>query len=197
VRYCVFGGSFDPPHEGHRHLARAAASAYDIDSVLWVLAQDPPHKARPGTPFEHRLAMVKLAIADMPGNAASDVEAALPAPSYSLNTILALKRRLGAEHEWFFLIGADNWAIFPTWHRPEEVLRQVTLLVYPRSGHTVGGHLPQGVRELKMDPIPGESRRIRSELERTGDMEAAGVLPQLREYIVRHGLYGIGSGKAR
>jgi nicotinate-nucleotide adenylyltransferase len=177
-------------------LARAAASAYGIDSVLWVLAQDPPHKTRPGTPFEHRFAMVKLAIAGIPGNAASDVEAKLPTPSYSLNTIQALKRDLGADHEWFFLIGADNWAIFPTWHRPEEVLRQVTLLVYPRSGHALAGSLPEGVRALKVDEVPGESRRIRAELEKTGDLHAAGVLPELREYIVRHGLYGIGSGKA-
>jgi nicotinate-nucleotide adenylyltransferase len=124
------------------------------------------------------------------------VEAGLPTPSYSLNTIQALKREFGAGHEWFFLIGADNWAIFPTWHQPEEVLRQVTLLVYPRSGHPLRGPLPERVRELKVDEVPGESRRIRAALEHSSDLQAAGVLPELREYIVRNALYGVGSGKA-
>ncbi|HKP97654.1 MAG TPA: nicotinate (nicotinamide) nucleotide adenylyltransferase [Fibrobacteria bacterium] len=193
MKYCIFGGSFDPPHEGHRHLAESAASALQLDKILWVPAQDPPHKSKPGTPFEHRLAMVRLAVAGMPGNAVSDVEAQLSSPSYSLNTIKALKHENGAGHEWFFLIGSDNWAIFPTWHRWQDVLREVTMLVYPRQGHAMGSKIPHGVQELQMSPVAGESRLIRETLEKTGDMEAAGVLLEIRAYIAKHGLYGIGS----
>ena len=67
MKACIFGGSFDPPHEGHRHLARAAFASLALDRLFWVPAQDPPHKAAPATPFAHRLALVRLAIADLPG----------------------------------------------------------------------------------------------------------------------------------
>jgi nicotinate-nucleotide adenylyltransferase len=196
VKYCIFGGSFDPPHAGHRHLAESAAATMEFDRIFWVPAQDPPLKARPGTPFEHRLAMVRLATAAMPGNAVSDIEAQLSSPSYSLNTIKALKHENGAGHQWYFLIGSDNWAIFPTWHRWQDVLREVTMLVYPREGHPMGSKIPHGVQELKMAPVPGESKSIREALLASKDMDAAGVLPEIRPYILAHGLYGFGTPEA-
>jgi nicotinate-nucleotide adenylyltransferase len=190
VKACIFGGSFDPPHEGHRHLARSAFASLSLDRLYWVPAQDPPHKATPSTPFAHRLAMVRLALADLPGNEASDIEAALPSPSYSLNTIRALKTHHGAPgDEWFFLVGADNWAIFPKWHKPDEVLREATLVVYPRKGAELGS-LPPGVRALEMDLVPGASSDIRAALSRGVSPETAGVLPSLRDYVRLHGLYG-------
>jgi nicotinate-nucleotide adenylyltransferase len=189
VKACIFGGSFDPPHEGHRHLARAAFASLALDRLFWVPAQDPPHKAAPATPFAHRLALVRLAIADLPGCEASDIEASLPSPSYSLNTIRALKARHGAPgDEWFFLVGADNWAIFPKWHKPEEVLREATLVVYPRKDAEIG-KLPAGVRALEMERVPGASSEIRAALSEGKSPEAAGVLPQIRDYVRRHGLY--------
>jgi nicotinate-nucleotide adenylyltransferase len=189
VNHCIFGGSFDPPHEGHRHLARAAGSAFSIDRLYWVPAQDPPHKAAPDTPFRHRLEMCRLAVASMPGNEASDIEAQLPRPSYSLNTIRALKARLHHSGDaWFFLIGADNWAIFPKWHKPEEVLKETELVVYPRKGSTIGP-LPAGVRALDLDLFPESSSEIRAALARGESPEAAGVLPEIRAYISEHGLY--------
>ncbi len=189
MKYCIFGGSFDPPHEGHRHLARAAAASLSLDQILWVPAQDPPHKTAPGTPFPHRLALAKLAIAGMPGQAVSDIEADLPTPSYSLNTIRALKSRYGAAHSWHFLVGADNWAIFPKWHQPDEVLKAATLVVYPRAGSEIGA-LPPGVLRLDMDQVPGSSTEIRAALAAGRDPDAAGLLPGLRDYVRVNHLYG-------
>jgi len=193
VKYCIFGGSFDPPHEGHRHLARTAFTSLQLDRVFWVPAQDPPHKTRPGTPFHQRVAMTRLAIAAMSGHSVSDLENHLPSPSYSLNTILAMKAEYGAEHAWHFLIGADNWAIFPSWHRPQDVLKEVTLVVYPRKGDLLGT-LPDGVMRLDVPEIPGESRGIRAAIAATGNLEKAGVLPEIRGYIREQGLYGFGKG---
>lgn len=193
MKYCIFGGTFDPPHAGHRHIAEAAASKLELDKILWVPAQDPPLKAKPGTPFDHRLAMVRLVTASMPGNTVSDVESHLSSPSYSLNTIKALKHEMGSGHQWYFLIGSDNWSIFPTWHRWQDVLREVTMVVYAREGHAMGNKLPFGVQELNLPPVPGESKLIRESLEKTGDLEHAGVMPEIREYILKHGLYGLGS----
>lgn len=191
MKYCIFGGSFDPPHEGHRHLARSASATLGLDRIFWVPAQDPPHKAKPDTPFEHRVAMARLAVADMPDQYVSDIESRLPSPSYSLNTIQAMKAEYGSNHAWHLLIGADNWAIFPTWHRWQDVLREATLVVYPRMGETLET-LPPGVIGLPMAEIPGASSRIREILAATGDLERAGVLPALRGYIREHGLYATG-----
>jgi nicotinate-nucleotide adenylyltransferase len=189
VNHCIFGGSFDPPHEGHRHLARAAGSAFAIDRLYWVPAQDPPHKSAPGTPFRHRVEMCRLAIAGLPRNEVSDIEAFLPKPSFSLNTIRALKARSPHPGDaWFFLIGADNWAIFPKWHQPAEVLKESEMIVYPRKGFAIGP-MPPGVRALELDLLPESSSEIRAALARGESPEAAGVLPEIRGYIAEHGLY--------
>lgn len=192
MNQCIFGGSFDPPHEGHRHLARAAGSAFALDRIFWVPSQDPPHKETPRTPFEHRLEMCRLAIAGLPGNEASGIEADLPRPSYSLNTIRALKARHAHPGDaWFFLIGADNWAIFPQWHQPAEVLKETRLIVYPREGFPLGP-LPRGVDALEMDLMPVSSSGIRAALARGESPASAGVLPGIRGYIAAHGLYAPG-----
>lgn len=193
MKYCIFGGSFDPPHEGHRHLARSAADALELDRVFWVPAQDPPHKDKPGTPFQHRVAMIRLAIAGMPGNSVSDIEARLPVPSFSFNTIQAMKAEHGAEHAWHFLIGADNWAIFPTWHRWQEVLKEATLVVYPREGVPLTGLAP-GVIGLPVAEVPGASRAIRKAIAESGNPDLPEVLPEIRAYIRTHGLYEVEKG---
>lgn len=189
MRYGIFGGSFDPPHEGHRHLARSARDVCRLDNVLWVPSPDPPHKDRPLTPFRHRLALVGLAIAGERGMEASGIEATLPSPSYSLNTIRALKAVFGADHDWHFLIGADNWEIIRTWHRWEEILGEATFIVFPR-GRRPLADLPEGVLRLDLPEMDRESRNVRQALSEGKDWEAAGVLPELRDYIVTHGLYG-------
>lgn len=190
MRYCIFGGAFDPPHAGHLYLARSARDALRLDTVFWVPTADPPHKSMPATPFSHRLAMVRLAVAGLEGQEASDVEDALPRPSYSLRTVQALKAQRGAGHAWHFLIGADNWDIIRSWHRWEELLREVTLVVFPRGGRPLAD-LPDGVLRLDLPEMDLEARAMRERLAATGDPEAAGVLPELRGYVVRHGLYGL------
>lgn len=189
MKHCIFGGSFDPPHAGHLHLARTARAKLGLDRVLWVPAQDPPHKATPGTPFSQRVEMARLAVASEAGQEVSDIEGGLPVPSYSLATIRALKAASGKPGDtWHFLVGADNWAIFPKWHQPEAVLREAVLVVYPRKGSPLGA-LPPGVIALEMDEVPGESRAIRAALASGASPEAAGLLPSLRDYVAAHGLY--------
>lgn len=193
MRYCIYGGTFDPPHEGHRYLARSARDSLRLDKIFWVPAQDPPHKTRPSTPFQDRLAMVRLVIAGLPGQEASGIEETLPSPSYSIRMIEALKAEHGPGHDWHFLVGADNWDIIQTWHRWQDVLREVTMVVFPRGGRTLKD-LPEGVLRLELPELDLESRRIRESVASTGDVESAGVLPELRAYIRDHGIYGMGAG---
>jgi len=190
VKYCIFGGSFDPPHEGHRYLARSAIAALKLDGLIWIPAPDPPHKPAPSTPFSDRVAMVRLAITGIPRQSVSDIEASLPRPSFTINTVQALKAQLGAEHQWHVLVGSDNWTAFQSWHRWRDLLRAVTMVVFPRRGYPVGD-LPSGVLSLDMPPLDAEGTRIRETLAATKDFEASGVLPEIRDYISARGLYGM------
>jgi nicotinate-nucleotide adenylyltransferase len=197
VKYCIFGGSFDPPHAGHKYLAKSALATLRLDKLIWVPAPDPPHKDKPATPFEHRLAMVKLAIAGEPRQSASGIEATLPKPSYTINTIEALKSEYGREHAWYLLIGADNWSIFQSWHRWQDVLRETTVAVFPRRGHTLGA-LPAGVLRLDLPEMDVEATEIRQSLRASGNAAegetagTAGLLPEIRAYAASQGLYGLG-----
>lgn len=188
MRYCIFGGSFDPPHAGHRYLARSARERLLLDTVFWVPAPDPPHKTKPGTSFHHRLEMVRLAIAGEAGQEASDIEARLPKPSYSIQTIGALKAAFGRDHAWHFLIGADNWAIIRSWKRWEDVLREVTMVVFPRSRTKLEG-LPEGILKLDLPELDLDSSGIRRALAEGRSPEEAGLLPELRDYVAAEGLY--------
>lgn len=195
MRYCIFGGSFDPPHAGHLYLARSVRDSLRIDKVFWVPSPDPPHKPKPSTPFRHRLAMVRLAVAGREGQEASGIEETLPSPSYSIRTIEALKALHGREHAWHLLIGADNWDIIRTWHRWEDVLREVTVVVFPRGGRPLTG-LPAGVLRLDLPELDLEARRIRETLAATRDQAAAEMLPEIRGYVAEQGLYGISAPEA-
>ena len=133
-RVGLFGGSFNPPHVGHLVVAEGARDAAALDRVLWMPAATPPHKRDDALPAaEHRLAMTRLATEDHAAFDVSDLELRRSGVSYTVDTLRALQ----ADHpdaEFLLLIGGDSLAQFHTWHEPEEILRRVELLVYPRPG---------------------------------------------------------------
>ncbi len=190
MKYCIFGGTFDPPHTGHGYLAQCACDSLHFDKLFWVPSSVPPLKNIPQTPFQHRLEMVKRVIAGNRQFEVSDIEDRLSQPSYSLNTIRALKQELGPNHDWHFLIGADNWTLFPTWHQPESILKEVTLVVFPRKDHPIGP-LPEKTLKLPMPEMQIESRMLREVLANSKDVNAAGIPEEIREYILINHLYGI------
>ena len=194
MKYCIFGGSFDPPHAGHCYLAQTACDSLHLDKIFWVPTPDPPHKSRPQTPFQHRVEMVKQFVAHQLGHEVSDIEGRLSQPSYSLNTIRALKTEKGPDHQWYFLIGADNWKIFPTWHRGPEVLKEVTLVVFPRDGYALET-LPEGVLLLNQSEMHIQSREMRETLLSSKNFDLAQVPIEIRAYILHNQLYGMGPVK--
>ena len=189
MRYCIFGGSFDPPHQGHKYLAESAIKTLELDTIFWVPSPNPPHKQKPRTDLQDRIEMVKLLIQNQSQQVVSDIEKSLPSPSYSLHTIHALQKKYGPEHTWFFLIGADNWKIFPTWYKPEEVLKALTLVVFPREGVEIGV-LPSGVQKLTMPEMDLRSSHIRETLTKGLSFDDANVPEEIRTYILDHHLYG-------
>lgn len=133
----ILGGSFDPIHHGHLILARAAREELGLDRILFLPANQSPHKTdtKPAT-AQDRLAMVQLAIEGEPGFGASDLELHRPPPSYTVETLHELRSRY-PDDEFTLLIGADHAAKFETWHKPEEIRRLARVVVLDRAGHAV------------------------------------------------------------
>jgi nicotinate-nucleotide adenylyltransferase len=131
----VLGGAFDPIHLGHLILASEAKRQLNLHRVLIVPTFDSAHQEKViRTSFEHRCAMVKLAVADQPDLVLSEIESRLAGKSFTVNTLELLKT-IYCESEIDFIIGADNLDQFDTWHDPDRILSLATVVVAHRPGH--------------------------------------------------------------
>jgi len=187
LRLAIFGGTFDPVHNGHLTIARMAADHFCLDRVLFVPAEHPPHKSGvTEAPFNDRVHMVELACADEPRFAVSRIEEGTKR-SYSIDTIDKVKAKLAPADKLFFIIGADAFAEIRTWHRWQDVARAVCFLVVSRPGHTYETPAEVSVQRLDTVDLPVSSSEIRRAL-------AAGLRPRdiaerVLEYISKHRLY--------
>jgi len=121
-RIGLFGGTFDPPHLGHLILASEAQTQLELNRLLWILTPEPPHKQdQLITSTEHRLAMVKLAIADNPAFELSSIELDRPGPHYTLDTIKLIAKQ-NPSADIIPIIGEDSLRDLPTWHQPQELV---------------------------------------------------------------------------
>lgn len=137
MRIGVFGGTFDPVHAGHLILAESCREAARLDEVWFVPSHSPPHKLGvPVSRFDARLDMVGLAITGQPAFRVDPIERDLPAPSYTANTLAALRAKHPA-HTLVLLVGSDVLPDLATWHRPADVLDAAELAVVARPGVSV------------------------------------------------------------
>jgi nicotinate-nucleotide adenylyltransferase len=137
VNIALFGGTFDPIHSGHLRAAKAAASEFKLDRILFVPSAHPPHKhGNQLTPFAHRFAMVALACANDPRWVPSLLEAPTrdERPQYSITTVGKVKRALGPKDRLFFLIGVDAFLDLPHWKDHRRLLEAVDFIVAFRPG---------------------------------------------------------------
>ncbi len=126
----VFGGSFDPVHNGHLAIALAALEQVGLDRVVFVPARRSPLKEElPVASAADRLAMLQLAVAGEPRFYVSRIELDRPAPSYAVETLEALAN----EGRLFLILGADAARDLPRWHRPERIRELATVLVARRA----------------------------------------------------------------
>ena len=181
----ILGGVFDPPHNGHVALARAAIRELDLDELLVLVVADPGHK-RATTPAETRLELTRLAFEDVP-------QAVVELDPHA-RTVDSLEERRPVDA--VFILGADELAGFESWKSPERVLELVRIAVAMRPGvphdevRAVRDRLsaPDRVLEFELEPVPVSSSEIRARVARGEGIDDM-VPPQVAEAIARLGLY--------
>ena len=133
IRTGIFGGSFNPIHNGHISLARQLKEREGLDEVwLMVSPQNPLKKSADLLDDKARLEMARKALEGVEGIIASDYEMHLPKPSYTWNTLQALSRDY-PEREFVLMIGGDNWQLFDRWYRAEDIKARYQIVVYTRT----------------------------------------------------------------
>jgi len=187
MRIGLFGGSFDPVHNGHLTLAASCAEQGGLDSVWFVPAALQPFKLHgPVASDSDRVAMLRLAIADIPARDVSTLEIDRGGVSYTVDTLRQIKSEL-PDAELFFLMGADTLRDLPGWREPDEVLRLATPMVVQRPGEAdIATDVPH-VR-VKMPPMDISSSDIRRRIT-IGELITHLVPPQVAAYINDQGLY--------
>lgn len=139
IRLGVLGGSFNPIHLGHLHIARQTRELFSLSRVLFVVARTPPHKPPQDLiSFNHRYAMVSLATSGCECFLPSPVELEAPVSPYSIDTLAKLARRFGiAGHALHFIAGGDSLLEVAGWHRGAELLSTHSFVFAMRPGFRV------------------------------------------------------------
>jgi nicotinate-nucleotide adenylyltransferase len=187
MRLGLYGGTFDPIHNGHLAVARAALTAIELDRMLLIPNRLPPHKqVLTGASYEQRLEMVRLAVAADSRLEASDVENE-EGKSYTIQTLHRLRNAYG-DAKFFFLIGADAFAEVLTWYRVEEVFAMTEFVVASRPGFDYV--VPPGATVHRLDALAFEesSTEIRARLAAGHAVQS--LPPAVLAYIRAQGLYG-------
>ena len=130
----IFGGSFDPVHQGHLIIAEHVLETFELDRVIFVPAAQSPHKPNPPiAPPKQRVEMLKLAIAGHSAFEVSTVEIDRGEISYTVDTLQALNAQY-PDTDWYLVLGADAVQHFDRWREPEKILQQCQLIVCHRGG---------------------------------------------------------------
>lgn len=213
LRLC-YGGTFDPVHNGHLAVARAARDA--LQAPVWLLpAADPPHKDATHADARQRACMLDLAVAGEPGLKVDRRELHRGGPSYTIDTLLDLRAELGSGVPIAWLVGGDSLNALHTWHRWRELFGQAHIVAVQRPGsHVDAGALarqaPQvhaevahrwcdfaalhatpagGLAVLPLQELRPESSTELRRRVAAGDEWRGWVPPSVAGYIDRHRLY--------
>lgn len=200
-RVGLLGGTFDPIHYGHLVIAEEVRTVLHLAEMVFVPAGQPPHKpGRIVTESQHRLAMLKLAIASNPHFTISLVDLERPGPSYTVETLQLLHQQWGTQIDIYFVIGGDSLEDFLAWYDPAGILQQLSALVaVQRPGYEEAA----GYRDTLEGRLPGIKRRLIMVQAPQLDISATDLRQRVAEgrpikyqtpeaverYIIEYGLY--------
>jgi nicotinate-nucleotide adenylyltransferase len=146
-RAAIYGGTFDPVHNGHLEVARRVLKLFALDEVIFVPACVPPHKRNTGiTSAFHRFAMLALAIEHDAGLSVSTIELDQPDRPYAVDTVGRMQEKLGSSCRLFFMMGADSWLEFTTWRDWQRLLGMSDQIVMTRPGYPLEASSVDGAR---------------------------------------------------
>ena len=169
----IFGGSFNPIHNGHIALAQQLRKEASLDEVWLMVSPQNPLKQESDLLADHlRFMMAQKAVEDIEGIVASDFEFHLPKPSYTWHTLLALSQHY-PDREFVLMIGGDNWAHFTRWYHWKDILRQYDVVVYPRDEYP-------GTVDAELYPV--SSTEIRERVRKSESV--AHLVPPTIEHMV-------------
>ncbi len=196
----VLGGTFDPIHLGHLIVAEDIREELGLEEVLFVPAGRPWLKLKEEKPIsatEHRLAMVRLAIASNPYFKVSTLEIDRPGLSYSIDTVLELKAKLGAKAEIYFIVGPDALAELPKWKDPARLVELCQVVGIGRPGraqadlHTLESSIPGVSKRIMLVDVPQidiSATEIRRRV--VQGLSIRYLVPEaVEKYIAEHRLY--------
>lgn len=199
---CLFGGTFDPVHNGHLHAARVASERLECP-VRLVLSARPPHRAPPLAGIAERWAMLQAACANLSGLVADDMEIHRRGHSYTVDTLQLARRHL-PDVPLFWAVGVDAFSDIFTWHRWQEVFGLAHLLLLDRPGSEIDAPARGIYEKYRLHGVPSspcggilrvEDRMLQVSGSAIRAAVAAGrpfahLLPAgVAAYIRRHGLY--------
>ncbi|EGZ44146.1 nicotinate-nucleotide adenylyltransferase [Neisseria wadsworthii] len=195
----LFGGTFDPIHNGHLHIARAFADELGLDTVIFLPAGDPYHKNTGRTLAKHRLAMTELAVADDERFAVSDCDIVREGATYTFDTIQIFRQQF-PQTKLYWLMGMDSLLQLHTWSRWQSLVKMVDIAVAAREGEQLnhaskalhqwlGQALQDGSLHLLQAPLSNiSSTEIREKVRAGAGLEGL-VDRRVERYIEQHGLY--------
>lgn len=197
-RIGVFGGAFDPPHNAHVALARAALEQFALDALYIVPTGQAWHKARTLSDAEHRLAMTRLAFEDVARVVVDERELQRAGPSFTIDTLQALQAE-NPQAQLYLFIGADQFSTFRQWHKWQEILELAIICIADRTQSTLAqtqfdAYAPHNHRfftlQLPLMPVSATQVRQLLALGAATAYDVAQLVPEpVARYISLHRLY--------
>jgi nicotinate-nucleotide adenylyltransferase len=188
------GGTFDPVHHGHLIAAEEARLGFDLDVVLFVPTGQSWQKSRSVTSTEDRYLMTVIATASNPYFEVDRIEIERPGPTYTTDTLRALRDRYGSGTELYFITGADAILQILTWKDPHEAFELATFIAATRPGHdlaeieALGPEAQDRVRVLRIPALAISSTEIRERVAHGQPIRYL-VPDAVAQYIAKRGLY--------
>lgn len=167
----IFGGSFNPIHNGHIALARQILEKGSLDEIWFMVSpQNPLKSADTLADDNYRLKLVREALKDEQRITACDYEFHMPRPSYTYDTLMSLRKDC-PDRDFVLIMGGDNWERFHRWYKWEDILRQFRIIIYPRQGAAIDpASLPANVRLVDTTLYNISSTEIREKISKGEDI---------------------------
>ncbi|MFP4456365.1 MAG: nicotinate-nucleotide adenylyltransferase [Clostridia bacterium] len=192
----VFGGTFDPIHNGHLYIAENARVAFNLSEVIIIPSHKPPHKQNKAISKEHhRYNMCELAISDNDRFSVSDIEMNREDVSYTYNTLMTLKEDR-PNSDFYFIMGADMFSDFPKWYKAKEIITDFKIIAFPREGYDIFeiievdffNNYKENINLLELATVDISGTSIREQIKK--GLSVKYIIPnKVIQYIDKNNLY--------